>query len=110
MGEGWDKIIEEHRNHPLMPEMPEIQSGGNSTLVTLFSTKKNFAKEDLEMLSERQQKIINYLKNHGNISRIICMDLLGVSKNTAARELTGLVAKDMIERAGVGRAVYYVLK
>lgn len=38
------------------------------------------------------------------------MDLLGVSKNTAARELTGLVSKDMIERAGVGRAVYYVLK
>jgi ATP-dependent DNA helicase RecG len=110
MGEGWDKIIEEHRNHPLKPEMPEILSGGNSTLITLFSTKKNFAKEDLEMMSERQQKIIDYLKKHGNISRIVCMDLLGVSKDTAVKELTGLVSKNMIERTGVGRAVYYVLK
>jgi ATP-dependent DNA helicase RecG len=109
MGEGWDKIIEEHRNHPLKPEMPEIQSGGNSTLVTLFSTKKNFAKEELEMMSERQRKIIDYLKNHGNITRNICIDILGVSKDTAVRELTGLISKDMIERKGVGRGVYYVL-
>jgi ATP-dependent DNA helicase RecG len=83
MGEGWDKIIEEHRNHPLKPDMPEILSGGNSTLVTLFSTKKNFANEELEMLSERQRKIIEYLKKHRNISRTVCKDLLGVSKNTA---------------------------
>ena len=110
MGEGWDKIIEEHRSHPLKPEMPEILSGGNSTLVTLFSTKKNFAKEDLELLSDRQRKIIEYLKKHDNISRIICMDILGVSKDTAVKELTGLVSKNMIKRAGVGRAVYYVLK
>ncbi len=110
MGEGWDKIIEEHRSHPLKPEMPEILSGGNSTLVTLFSTKKNFENEELEMLGDRQRKIIDYLKNHGNISRIVCMDLLGVSKNTAVRELTELVSKDMIERAGVGRGIYYVLK
>ena len=110
MGEGWDKIIEEHRNHPLKPETPEILSVGNSTLVTLFSTKKNFAKEDLELLSDRQRKIIEYLKKHDNISRIICMDILGVSKDTAVKELTGLVSKNMIERAGVGRAIYYVLK
>jgi len=58
--------------------MPEILSGGNSTLVTLFSIKKKFKKEDLEMLSDRQRKIIDYLKKHGTISRIVCMDLLGV--------------------------------
>jgi len=38
------------------------------------------------------------------------MDILGVSKDTAVKELTGLVSKNMIERAGVGRAIYYVLK
>jgi len=65
----------------------------------LFSIKKNFAKEDLEIMSERQRKIINYLKKHNNISRIICMDILGVSKDTAVKELTGLVSKNMIERA-----------
>ncbi len=37
------------------------------------------------------------------------MDLPGISKDTAVRELTGLVSKEMIERAGVGRAIYYVL-
>jgi ATP-dependent DNA helicase RecG len=110
MGEGWDKIIEEHRSHPLKPEMPEILSGGNSTLVTLFSIKKKFKKEDLEMLSDRQRKIMDHLKKHGNISRIVCMDLLGVSKDTAVRELVGLVSKDMIERKGVGRGISYVLK
>ena len=37
------------------------------------------------------------------------MDLLGVSKDTAVRELVGLVSKNMIERKGVGRGVFYVL-
>jgi hypothetical protein len=55
-------------------------------------------------------ELIDYLKKHGNILQIIRTDLMGGFKNTAARVLTGLVAKDMIERAGVGRAVYYVLK
>jgi ATP-dependent DNA helicase RecG len=109
MGEGWDKILEEHLSHPLKPDMPEILPASNSTQVTLFSTKKKFVNEDLEVLSDRQRKIIDYLKMNGNITRIACMDLLGVSRNTATRELTGLVSKEMIERAGVGRAIYYVL-
>ncbi len=109
MGEGWDKILEEHQIHPLKPDMPEILPASNSMQVTLFSTKTKFVNEDLEVLSDRQRKIIEYLKMNGNITRIVCMDLLGVSKNTATRELTGLVSKEMIERAGVGRAIYYVL-
>ena len=110
MGEGWDKIIEEHRSHPLKPDMPEIVSSVNNTFVTLFSAKKNFVDEDPEMLSERQRKIIEYLNKHGSISRSACVNVLGVSRNTAARELTCLVSKDRIERTGVGRGILYVLK
>ena len=46
----WDRIIEEHLSHPLKPEMAELLSGGNSTPATLFSIKKKFEDEGLEML------------------------------------------------------------
>jgi predicted HTH transcriptional regulator len=37
------------------------------------------------------------------------MDLLGVSKDTAVRELAGLVSRNRIQRQGLGRGIYYVL-
>ena len=64
MGEGWDKIIEEHREHPLHQEKPKIQSSENSTLVTLFSTKEKFEKKEIIKLNKRQKKALEYVNEH----------------------------------------------
>jgi len=50
-----------------------------------------------------------YLKEHGTITRTTCVDVLGVSKDTALRELTALLSRGLIQRQGVGRGIYYVL-
>jgi len=109
MGEGWDKILEEHRNHPLKPRMPEIITGKNSVQVTIFSTKEKFGEMHWDLLNDRQRAIMAYLKEHGTITRTTCVDVLGVSKDTALRELTALLSRRVIQRRGVGRGTYYVL-
>ena len=110
IGEGWDKIIEEHRTHPLKPAMPLIKADKESVLVTVFSTREKFEEAKVLELSERQRKIVEYLKEHGRITRSICMKILDVSKDTAVRELSCLKSKGIVEQKGVGRGIYYVLK
>jgi ATP-dependent DNA helicase RecG len=109
MGEGWDKILEEHRDHPLKPQMPEILPSSHSVQVTLFSTKDKFEEEDRALMSDRQRKILEYLQQNATITSMICMDLLGVSKDTAVRELAKLVSIKRIQRQGSGRGTHYVL-
>jgi len=38
------------------------------------------------------------------------MNILDVSKDTALRELSKLVLKNIIKREGIGRGIYYILK
>lgn len=109
MGEGWDKILKEHRDHPLTPQMPEILPGSHSVQVTIFSTREKFGEVQRDILNDRQRAIMAYLKEHGTITRTACVDVLGVSKDTALRELTALLSRGLIQRQGVGRGIYYVL-
>lgn len=37
LDEGWDKIVDEHKNYPLIPEIP-LEATAKNMLVTLFST------------------------------------------------------------------------
>jgi ATP-dependent DNA helicase RecG len=110
IGEGWDKIIEEHRTHPLKPAMPLIKADKEGVLVTVFSTREKFEEAKILELSERQRKIVEYLKEHGRITRSICMKILDVSKDTAVRELSYLKSKGAVGQRGVGRGICYVLK
>jgi len=110
LGEGWNKIIDEHKSHPLKPQYPSIKSDNESIKITLYSTKEKFEEEKLLSLSERQKKILKYLKNNNVITRSVCMKLLGVSKDTSLRELSGLKEKNIIEQIGIGRGIYYRLK
>lgn len=109
LGEGWDKIIKEHNEHPLNPEMPEIKSTKNSTLVTLFSTKEKF-EEETYILNERQRIIIDHIRKNGRITTGECAGLLNVSNDTSLRELSKLKSLGLIDKKGVGRGTYYVIK
>ncbi len=112
MGEGWNRIIEEHKKHPLKPKMPEIQDTGASVIVILFSGREVF---DVEIegreLNDRQRKGIQYLRVRKKITRKEYADINKCSDVTAKRDLVKLVEKGVLRRIGkTGRYVYYTFK
>ena len=111
LGEGWNKIIKEHKGHPLKPRLPTIKSDDYTFLVNVYSAKDKFVEEKKTLeLSERQEKILGYLKTKKRITTATCAELLNVSNDTALRELIKLKSKDIIIRKGVGRTIYYAFK
>ncbi len=59
----------EYLKHILKPELPLIKADEWSVLITLFSTKNKFEDGKLSELSERQRKIIKYLKENTKMAR-----------------------------------------
>ena len=60
-------------------------------------------------LSERQQKIVDYVQKNGSINNTICQELLSVSKPTATRELARLVTERFLMPVGRKRGLKYEL-
>lgn len=61
-------------------------------------------------LNERQQKILEHALENGSVTTGWCMEILGVARDTAHRDLVGLVELGLLVRNGSGRAAKYVLK
>ncbi len=111
LGEGWNKIIKEHKEHPLKPRLPLVKSDNYAFIVNIYSAKDKFVEEKKPSgLSKRQERIIQYLKDNNKINTTSCAKLLKVSTDTALRELIQLKIKGIIARRGIGRAIYYVFK
>ena len=110
LGEGWDKIIKEHKLHPLNPKLPEIKADQHSVLVVLFSTKEKFKEKEIEIeLNERQRKAIEYLEKNRKMSRGEYAKMFKISPRMANKDLKDLEVKKLIYRRGKGRGVYYTL-
>ncbi len=111
LGEGWNKIIKEHKEHSLKPELPKINADKSSMLVSLFSTKGKFeeGKEGL-VLNERQRKAIEYLKENNSISISKYMILNNVSDKTARRDLGFLIMKGFLIKEGVTTNLMFKLR
>lgn len=60
-------------------------------------------------LTPRQQQVVAFVKSHGAIRRPEYIDLIGVSKSQAHRDLEELCQQQILERVGKGRATRYVL-
>lgn len=111
LGEGWDKIMKEHRIHPLNPELPKIESDEFSTLVTLFSTRERFERERRVELNKRQKKALGYVDECGRITTSdYRMIFPNISDRTALRDLKDMVDKNLLEPKGKKKGRYYVLK
>jgi ATP-dependent DNA helicase RecG len=61
-------------------------------------------------LSERQKKIIAHVVEAGSVATGWCIEVLGVVRDTAHRDLVNLVKLNILERRGTGRGAVYVLK
>jgi len=109
LGEGWNKIINEHKNHPLKPKLPKIISDEYSVLVILYSVGEKFEKTPAE-LNERQKEAIGYLRRNERITNKEYQEINKTSKKTATRDLQELVRLGLLIKSGrTGRGVHYVL-
>jgi predicted HTH transcriptional regulator len=59
-------------------------------------------------LTERQRKILTHALESGCVTTGWCMDTLGVVRDTAHRDLVGLVGLNLLVRKGSGRGARYV--
>ena len=114
MGEGWDKIIKEHRKHSLKPQMPEIDSDESGISVSLFSSKEKFEKNVPVNVpvnvpaNYRQKWIIDKILKEGKIRfPEILKNFSGVAEKTIKRDLKYLREKKFIKFVGASKTGYY---
>ena len=108
VGTGTNKIIEWCIDWGL-PE-PEFELKETSFVVTFRKSK--LTDEYLEQLglNERQKKAITYLKEHGKIDRKTYSTICGVEKTVAYEELADLINKELLDMAGTGKGIHYILR
>jgi ATP-dependent DNA helicase RecG len=63
----------------------------------------------LAQLEDRQKKMIDFVREHGKITRTDCVKRFKVSAKTATRELSKLVEVGILEKREKGPATHYVL-
>jgi ATP-dependent DNA helicase RecG len=108
VGTGTNKIIEWCKEWGL-PE-PEFEFTGSSIIVTF--RKHALTKDYLSSLglNERQKKAIEYIEKYNRITNKEYQELNNVSNKTAYQDLFNLLKRQMIEKVGAGKYVYYVLR
>ena len=106
-GRGTIKIIDACKaNNMPEPEMRNEQGG----FVTIFH-KQNVKREPQKVpdLNERQKKAIEYVKEHGKITRNEYENLFNVSSRTAIRDLDHLVKNTVFGKQGINKNSHYVI-
>ncbi|MBM4176814.1 MAG: DeoR family transcriptional regulator [Ignavibacteria bacterium] len=89
------------------PEFIEIDGGVRVTVFKDFLTEEQLKKLGL---NERQIKAVMYVKENGSISNNEYQMLCGVSERTATRDLTELVALNVLQQIGkTGKGTKYIL-
>ncbi len=107
VGTGTNKIITWCREWGL-PD-PDFEYAGSSLVVTF--RKGGLSDQALGQLelTERQMKAIQYVREHGGITRKEYVALVRISPRQAHLDLSVLVGKKALSVVGEGRAVKYVL-
>jgi ATP-dependent DNA helicase RecG len=60
-------------------------------------------------LTSRQNKLYRFIKSKGSVTKSESATLLGVSGDTALREIKALVSSGLIKQSGVGKSTRYIL-
>lgn len=108
VGTGTNKIIQWCKEWGL-PE-PDFEYTGTSLVVTLRKSK--LTEEYLESLdlSDKEKGIVNHIKIHKKVTSGEIQRMFNVSRDTANRYLKRLIDSRIVERQGVGKAIYYILR
>ena len=111
-GRGTLTIIEETVKSGLPKPTFQSRQGGLEVIFQRnpMRLSDNTEKKQNHQISERQQKAIEYLKEHGTISNKIYQEINNVSKPTATRDLKNLVLLKIMEMTGTaGENIKYIL-
>ena len=61
-------------------------------------------------LTERQMRIVEYINKNGRITVGDAATLFKISRQAALKEISKLIAHEIIRREGLARASYYVMR
>ena len=93
---------------------PVYKDTGASFIVTLIGPGEAWMADKEarlpEGLNQRQQKALEYISEHGEISTRTYSEIFGIEKTTAYRDLTDPVKRGVIYKKGKARATKYLLK
>jgi ATP-dependent DNA helicase RecG len=108
LGFGVDRVFREMEAAGAPP--PLITDDGGVVTVTLYAFKPISPTNAAWLgLNERQARVLAILAERGRITNREYRELFSVSNATAYADLTELVEKGLIKRAGVGRGAFYRL-
>jgi ATP-dependent DNA helicase RecG len=100
-GTGLRRIYESYTN---FFKKPRIINTTNTFTIILFNTNHN------NSIETNRQKIIEYIKNHGSISRAETEQLLGVKKSTALNALNEMITDGIIKLTEETKRARYCLR
>jgi len=123
LGEGWNKILKEHKAHPLKPKLPTVETDSDIFLVNIYSAKDKFSEKAKKRLGEKLGEGLGVKlgENEAKILRLIVADKfvtinsiaksVGISTTAVENNLTKLKGKGMLRRIGSDKAGHWeVLK
>ena len=121
-GTGMEKIMKAYEG---MKEKPEIQTTKNTFKIILpnvnakymlenssvwtTKTDTNSIMETEASLSEAEEKILEYVREHGVITKNDVISLLEVSASTASRTLRKMVKNSLLRQNGKARSTNYTI-
>lgn len=121
-GTGMEKIMKAYEG---MKEKPEIQTTKNTFKIILpnvnakymlenssvwtTKTDANSIMETEASLSEAEEKILEYVREHGVITKNDVISLLEVSASTASRTLRKMVKNNLLKQNGKARSTNYTI-
>mgnify|MGYP003267528777 FL=1 len=121
-GTGMEKIMKAYEG---MKEKPEIQTTKNAfkiilpnvnakytlenSSVWMTKTDTNSIMETEASLSEAEEKILEYVREHGVITKNDVISLLEVSASTASRTLRKMVKNSLLKQNGKARRTNYTI-
>lgn len=72
--------------------------------------KKRVLEGDKLKISDRAKNLLHFINTHKSVSREECGNYLGISEDTALRELNSLIDHGLIEKIGTGKTTRYTAK
>ena len=92
------------------PAQPKIEVTPNTFKIILPNMNRATVAESIEGITAQMQKVLDYIKSHGQITDAELQDLLGLKKTRAFTLAKQMVEKGILHTIGRGSEKRYVVK
>lgn len=120
-GTGLAKIMNEYKDANVKPEivvtnnsfkviLPNVNFLSETEAKYCYEPQPRYSANTRYRLAKEEERVMQYAKEHGSITKNEVSLLLNTSSSTAIRVLRKLIKKGLIEANGNARSTYYTLK